>query len=108
LTGIGAIFIELCAEKAYFQLFLDYGFVSNKTIEDARKVLEKDPPPNTNDNLNKLYRVGFEVAHSILNIFWRPSAYLQKEVDYYYEKYFKNNFVIGIQLRLVFLLLFFC
>jgi hypothetical protein len=102
-TGLCPIFFELCFEKKNYDALLSYGIVSQSTIDKARQVLEKTPPANTDDNLNKLYRVGFEVAHSILNIFWRPSAYLQKEVDYYYEKYFKNNFVIGIQLRLAFL-----
>jgi hypothetical protein len=99
-NGICPLFFELCCEKKYFNTLFSYGLVAKDTIDRARQVFEtEDPPSNTDDNLNKLYRVGFEVAHSILKIFWRPSDYLQKEIDVYFENYFQNNFVIGIQLR---------
>jgi hypothetical protein len=99
-NGIGPLFFDLCCEEAYYQLFLDYGLVRKETIKSARKVYEKTPIlKSNNDSLEKLYRVGFEVGHSILEIFWKPNMFLQKEVDFYYNNYFKSNFVIGIQLR---------
>ena len=98
-TGICPLFFELCSDQAYFQLWLKFGFASEETIKRASKVYEPILLENSNENLESLYTVGFEVAHNLLKLFWRPSSFLQKQVDFYFEKYFRNHYVIGIQLR---------
>ena len=100
LTGIAPIFFDLGVDKSYYQAYLDYNLVSAKTIQAAWNIHNKESDlNNTAENLNILYQVGFELANSILKIFWNPSRSLKAEVDNFVEKYFKNYFVIGIQLR---------
>jgi hypothetical protein len=98
-TGNTAIFFELAQNLDYFEMFLNYGLVSNATLQKASAVLHDRDLQSNNFTVNAVYRVGYELATSILRIFWRPKLSIRSLVENYIEHYFKNNYVIGIQLR---------
>jgi hypothetical protein len=99
-----SLYLELACNREYFNTFLFYGLVRPDTIENALTVLDSpDVYKNSDEMVNKMYRVGFELAHSILNIFWQPVPTIQQEVDEFVTKYFEGNFVIGMQFRFEFM-----
>jgi hypothetical protein len=100
--GIGAFFFDLSANKEYFKTFLDHGLVSNKTIQNATHLIENPKLYSNYSNLQKVeiyFQVGFEVAHNILNLLWRPKKIIMDQVMSFYEEHFKGFYVIGLQLR---------
>jgi hypothetical protein len=104
--GMCSLYFEIACNKNYFDKFLYYGLVSIKTIENALLVLDSSSYNNINSsehNLNVLYQVGFELANSIMDLFWQPANFIQKQVDIYMKENFKGNFVIGMQIRFEFL-----
>jgi hypothetical protein len=78
---------------------LSYGLVSSETISKALPILNTSYIQTNDVNLNAAYRVGFELGHSILRLFWRPKRFIRDQVTLFYDKHFKGDFVIGIQLR---------
>jgi hypothetical protein len=103
IKSIGAVFFDFGCDTRFFQTFLDYGLVSNKTLNEALKVLEADQVQTNERNRNVTYRVGFELGHSILKLFWKPKRALLNQIALYHNKFFKKNFIIGIQLRFFYL-----
>jgi hypothetical protein len=96
---IGPLFYDLGCDTRFYSTFRDYGLVRENTLQQAFTVLNSSKIITTNETLNAAYRVGFELAHSIITTLWRPNAYLMKQIDTYVEKHFKDNFVIGMQFR---------
>jgi hypothetical protein len=96
---IGALFFDFALNTKYFPIFLDYGLVSNKTLQRAWEVLNASVIVTNRETLSSAYRVGFELAHNIINLFWLPTQLLQQKVDSYVKENFEGRFVIGIQLR---------
>ena len=91
------LFMEICANKKYFQKLFYYNLVSNETIHKALSSINENK--SDDDKKEKLFRVGFEVGGNLLNKIWKPNGDIQKEIDFYLKKEFKSNYVIGIQLR---------
>ena len=52
---------------------------------------------------DKLFQIGFEVGGNLLNKYWKPNLKIQNLIQTYIEKEFKDNFIIGIQIRTEFL-----
>jgi hypothetical protein len=100
-----SLYYELACNRNYFSTFLFYGLVKPGTIERARAVLDSPEfnKTSTDEMVNTMYRVGFELAHGILQVFWQPVISIQREVDDFVDRYFKGNFVIGMQFRNEFL-----
>lgn len=89
----------MALNQSFWPTFQAYDLVSDETLNQAGRILKKGRLRNTAYTINVLWRVGFEFAHNVLKTFWTPNAHLQKHVDYYYKKYFKGYFMIGMQLR---------
>ncbi len=88
-------FFEVCSNPKYFQKLLDKGAVSKSTIDRAMDIENK-----TNDEqLNRLFQVGFEAANFVLKKAWPLRPHLIALVDHYKTQYFSDSFVIGLQLR---------
>jgi hypothetical protein len=105
LTGGSPIFLELACNKKYFQKFLDYGLVSSETIKQAEDLLNSGifKSGNNSFSINYLYRTGFELAHNLMNKFWRSNGKIMRQVNLYRERFFKDNYVIGMQFRFYYL-----
>jgi hypothetical protein len=97
-TEIGPYFMELCSNPKYFSKFVYYNLVTNETVNLALKVISNNKSTEIEKQEN-IFKVGFEVGGNLLNRFWRPNKSIQKDVEIFFEKYFRNNFVIGFQLR---------
>ena len=97
-TGIGPYFMEICSNPKYFSKFIYYNLVNKETVNLALKVISNNKSTEI-EKQEKVFKVGFEVGGNLLNRFWRPNKSIQKDVEIFFEKYFRNNFVIGFQLR---------
>jgi hypothetical protein len=96
---ITAFFFEFGCNIKYYSTFLDYGLVAKETLQRAAQVLNVSRIVSNNETIDIAYRVGFELAHNILNLFWLPKTSLQQTIDSYVKQNFTGNFVIGMQLR---------
>jgi hypothetical protein len=94
----GPLFMELCANPAYFHKFAYYNLVKNETLSKALKTISNNHSTQL-EKQERLLSIGYELGGNILNRVWRPAKIISDDVEKYYEKYFKNNFVIGFQLR---------
>ena len=96
--NISSYFMELCCNPIYYNKLLKYNLVSRETIESARKAISNEIISDAIRQEN-LFNVGYEVGGNILNQLWIPKKHIRDIVNYYLNKEYKNNFVIGIQLR---------
>lgn len=96
--SIDPLFMEICTNPEYFEKLSYYHLVTNDTVKEAFKVIS-NKNSTQQDKQERLFKVGFEVGGNLLNRIWRPNKVVTQEIDYYLNKYFKNSFVIGIQLR---------
>lgn len=96
---------DLSANPKNFQKIQYYNLVSNSTVEKALKSLSKRTgnPEDEVHIVENLLLVGFEVASNIMNKFWVPQNYLMKEINEFYDREFKDKFVIGMQLRFLYM-----
>jgi hypothetical protein len=91
------LFMEICTNKIYFKKLTYYNLVSNRTASSALYSINNNETDH--EKKEKLFRVGFEVGGNLLNKMWKPNKDIQNEIDSYYDKEFKSNYIIGIQLR---------
>ena len=98
---IDAFYFYICTNPIYYDKLYNFGLVSRATIEDAKeKMNNKTKHLYTKDvRLESALLVGWEVAGTILNTYWRPTKRLQSAIDYYVERYFSKYYVIGFQVR---------
>jgi hypothetical protein len=96
---IGSDFYDLGCNTQFYPVFRDYGLVSEDTLDKAFAILNSTQIATTAESLNTAYRVGFELAHNILRVFWKPTPLITDQVDLIYEKHFRDNYIIGMQLR---------
>jgi hypothetical protein len=83
LNSSDALFMEICMNPIYYKKLQYYGLISNDALQMEQ---------------NKFF-LGFLVGGALLNKFWIPNNDLNRKIQFYLNKYFKDNFVIGIQLR---------
>ena len=99
--GVDPHFFPICSNPIYYEKLWQLGLVERSTIDNAFEKL--------NDTYNMVYtpdmklesvlRVGYEVAGNMLNKYWIPKPRMQKLIDHYVKKHFKNRYVIGLQMR---------
>jgi len=94
---IGPYFMELCSNPKYFSKLSYYNLVKNETINLALEAISTNA--SHIDKQERIFKIGFEVGGNLLNRMWQPKNSIKYDVRRFYEKYFRNNFVIGIQLR---------
>jgi hypothetical protein len=92
------LYFELACNPAHFERLLHYGLVTPITIERARLALNHSRL-TADQKVDLLYQTGFEVAGSVLRLFWRPKAWLQDEVNKFVAQHFHGFFLIGLQMR---------
>ena len=93
------LFFEICSNPIYYEKLKYYELVSEWTVENALTKINDYEKFSKNDKLNSVLQVGYEVGGNLLNKMWIPKKTIRDRVEYYYNKYFKGYYVIGIQLR---------
>ncbi len=101
---IRAYFYELASNPIYYKKMYRYGLVSKETLNKSIQSFATRAMSQHEKN-EAILNVGFEVSSNLLSLFWKPVDYIQKKIDDIVQKEFKNNFVIGIQLRYQFMTL---
>ena len=97
-ADIQAHFFELCTNPIYYERLLGHKLVTAKTINEAKQVLA-DKNSSSDELHDKLFQIGFEVGGNLLRRHWIPKKYILDKINELYSKHFKNNFVIGMQIR---------
>jgi hypothetical protein len=93
------LFTEISANILYYDKFRFYKLARDKTLDRAFRALENYKNFSNAELQERVLNVAFEIGGNILNRIWRPNQDIKNEVNYYMDKRFKNNYVIGIQMR---------
>lgn len=86
----------------YAQILARNSQVAAETVNKASRLLN-DSSVNYRHKLESLYLIGFEFGSYFLNNFWHLKTHLKNKVDEFFAKKFAQNFVIGIQFRVEYL-----
>jgi hypothetical protein len=97
-SSIDPYFMEICTNPFYFPKLLYFNLTSKETVNSALNIISSKNSTQI-EKQEKVFQVGFEVGGNLLNRFWCPNEAILKQIDFFMDKYFKNNFVIGLQLR---------
>jgi hypothetical protein len=101
--NIGPTFYDLACDTRFYSVFREYRLVSDDTLQRAFAIMNSTNIETNAQTLDTVYRVGFELAHNILKIFWRPKTVIIDKVQNIFGNYFKDKFVIGMQMRFKYL-----
>ncbi|CAF0815090.1 unnamed protein product [Brachionus calyciflorus] len=104
--SITAFLFDLCANPKNYDKIAKYKLASNKTLQNALTSLsrrEENNPHLDAKIVEDLLLVGYEVFSTLLNKFWIPQDFLQKQIDDFYLREFKGKFVVGMQLRFLYM-----
>jgi len=93
------LFTELSANIRFYDQFEYYNLARKKTLDLANEALRNYKNFSNTELQKRVLNVAFEIGGNILNRIYRPNQYMLNLIDYYVEKYFKNSFVIGLQMR---------
>lgn len=97
-----AYFFDLAANPEHMVKLAANKFVRRETVERALRCVRKNEV-NEAEKVNSLFMVGFEYAGNVLKHYWRLNENWQRKVDMYYENEFRDFYVIGMQMRSVYL-----
>ncbi len=92
-------FFEVCSNPIYYAKLEHYQLVSAATVDDALTKLHKTARFTDDQKLNSVLQIGFEVGGHLLNKLWIPKLSLRTRIESYYQREFRDHYVIGIQLR---------
>ena len=96
-------FFEICSNPDYYEKLYNYGLVSFETKEKAYQVTKNMSSYSDKDKKHFIFKVPYEVGGSLLNKMWIPNEFMMDKINYYLNNVFKDNFVIGIQIRYEFI-----
>ena len=98
--SLDALYREIACNPTYFEKIRSYELASEATLSEALRVAVKNSESSTEaEKRAALFKVGFEVGGNLLNRIWTPNKRISDIVNKFVESNFKDNFVIGIQLR---------
>ena len=97
-----AYFLELCSNPIYWNKLKYYGLVNNLTIDSAKNALSKYSYSDE-AKTNAVLQVGYEVGGNLINKIWIPKKEIRDLVGFYLNKHFKGYYMIGIQIRYIYL-----
>jgi hypothetical protein len=97
-----ALFMVLCSNPKYYDTLIYYELVRNETVQKSVSTMN-NASSSSDEKSQNLFMIGFEVGANLLNKIVIPKPNIQEKIDEIYRNEFRNNFVIGIQLRTEFL-----
>lgn len=100
-TDGSCYFMKICSNPIYYDKLLFYKLVSKETIANARNAIKNKIDEKQLQEY--VFKIGYEVGGNLLNKIWIPKQRILNVINYYIEKEFKDNFVIGLQLRFFYL-----
>lgn len=105
IESLTAYFFDLCSMVENYDKLLEYKLVSNKTIQKAISSLSfrNSSKYSQVEIVEHLLLVGFEVGSNLINKFWIPQKFLTDEINSFYDREFRGKFVIGMQLRFLYM-----
>ena len=96
--GYEAEFFTICSNPSHYQKLYSYGLVKRETVDNAYKIASNSKYSNE-EQLRAILQVGFEFGSTILNKYWLLSDEITNKVKAFTDKFFKDNFVVGLQMR---------
>ncbi|CAF1088724.1 unnamed protein product [Brachionus calyciflorus] len=98
-ADIRPMWFTLCSNPIYYKKFESYDLVQTSTLERAKEALDSTSTMSEEEKIHRLYMIGFEVGSNLFNKVWVINQKFMNEINEIYDENFKNNFVIGMQLR---------
>ena len=77
---MGAIYYELAFNKSNMAKFLHYGLVTGESVRKSLEIEISNRTNFTSYEIDAKYRVGFELAHNLMRLFWRVNVHLDEEI----------------------------
>lgn len=102
VRGINAYFFDLAANPKYYEKLAEAKFVRWETVNRTRSAL-RNAEISLRERLERVFAIGFEFAGHVLNNYWFANENINNDVDVFYENEFRDCFVIGLQMRFVYL-----
>jgi hypothetical protein len=93
-----ALYMEIACNPNYYEKIRSYNLASEATLDDALHNLNGKTSSEA-EKRAACFKVGFEVGGNLLNRIWTPNKLISDIVNAFVETKFKDNFVIGIQMR---------
>ena len=96
--SLDALYMELACNSMYYDKIRSYNLASDATLDDAISNLNSKASSEA-EKRAACFKVGYEIGGNLLNRIWTPNKLISDMVNAFVETKFKDNFVIGIQLR---------
>ena len=98
----GCLFMVLCTNPNHYDKLIYYNLVRNETVQKSIQTMNNSNSTFEEKNHN-LFMIGFEVGANLMNRIIIPKAKIQEIINDFVRRDFIGNFVIGIQLRTLYL-----
>ena len=98
-----AAFFPLSANPIYYDKLYRCKLADKQTLDDARDKLTNAQNYSKSVRLESVLKVGFEVGHNLLKHFWATTHNTTQIVEDHYKRFFKGHYVIGLQIRSLFM-----
>ena len=100
--GYENLFMVLCSNPKHYEKLIFYNLVKNETVIKSIQTIKNQNSTLVERNHN-LFMIGFEVGANLLNKIIITKPGIQEIINHYIRSNFIDNFVIGIQLRTIYL-----
>ena len=98
----GCLFMVLCTNPNHYDKLIYYNLVKNETVQKSIQTMN-NPNSTFEEKNHNLFMIGFEVGANLMNRLIIPKAKIQEIINDFVRRDFFGNFVIGIQLRTLYL-----
>ena len=95
-------FMAICANPRYHDKLYSYGLMSKSAYKNASEKAN-NTKYSVEERLDAVLRVGFEVGANLLRLLWRPHQNVTQYVQSHMDTFFRDHYVIGIQMRVEFI-----
>jgi hypothetical protein len=100
--GYESLFMVLCTNPIHYDKLLYYNLVKNETVQKSIKTMNHPNSTYVEKN-HDLFMIGFEVGANLMNKIIMPKPRIQEFINDFLRRDFVDNYVIGIQLRTLYL-----
>ena len=98
----GCLFMVLCTNPNHYDKLIYYDLVKTETVQKSIQTMN-NPNSTFEEKNHNLFMIGFEVGANLMNKMIIPKARIQEIIKDFVRRGFIGNFVIGIQLRTLYL-----
>ena len=96
------LYMVFCTNPDHYDKLIYYNLVKKETVQKSIETM-KNKSSTYEEKSHNLFMIGFEVGANLLNKIVIPKPRIQDIINDFVKHHFLDNFVIGIQLRTIYL-----